>query len=109
MSNHALFVTDSRRTHNKELISSLDGYLNHVERLLELWDAPYVWFRGVANVDYALTPGIYRRNVAPYNHITAGDLANEFIRKGKAFLPDSMHTKWHWYHIMQHYGIPTRL
>ena len=20
-----------------------------------------------------------------------------------------MHTKWHWYHIMQHYGIPTRL
>ncbi len=109
MSNHAIFVADSRRTYNKEPITSLDDYLSHVERLMEIWEAPSLWFRGLASVEYALIPGIYRRKFAPYDHTHAADLANDFIRKGKAFLPDSMHTKWHWYHVMQHYGIPTRL
>lgn len=109
MSSHAIFVADSRRTYNKEPITSLDDYLSHVERLMEIWDAPNIWFRGLNSAEYALIPGIYRRKFAPYDHITATDMANEFIRKGIAFLPDSTHTKWHWYHVMQHYGLPTRL
>ena len=34
---------------------------------------------------------------------------NAFIRQGKAIIPSGQHTKWHWYHIMQHHGLPTRM
>lgn len=108
MLDHALFVTDSRKSFNKELISSLNGYLEFVERLQEEWTES-LWFRGLSSSDYALTPGIYRRQFAQYGPFFAADLAHEFVRKGKAFLPDSNHTLWHWYHVMQHYRLPTRL
>ncbi len=104
-----LFVTDSRRTYNKTVISSLDGYLSHVEQLIKIWDEQAVWFSGLPSVDYALKPGIYRPKYAEIGDFYALDIANEFIRRGKAFLPDFPDKKWHWYHIMQHYGIPTRL
>ena len=109
MSNHAFFATDSRRTFNKELITSLEVYLTYVERLIDLWGQRNLWFRGLTSADYALTPSIYRRIAGPYDRITHADLANEFIRKGQAFVPDATYTKWHWYHLMQHYGLPTRL
>ena len=110
MSNNSFFATDSRRTYNTELISSLEEYLTYVQRLEDMWDQSSVWFRGLASADYALTPSIYRRQFPQKDAIFAQDLANQFIRKGQAFLPyAATYTPWHWYHLMQHYGLPTRL
>lgn len=33
---------------------------------------------------------------------------NAFIRQGQGLIPAGFR-KWHWYHIMQHHGLPTRL
>lgn len=70
-----------------------------------------LWFRGVSKSSYALIPGIYRKTVWDYDPDDAADIVNEFINKAKgynkqSFLPSS---KWEWYQVMQHHGLPTRL
>jgi len=68
------------------------------------------WFRGVGRAEYKLIPSIYRGNVWKYNWIDADDIRGEFPRRAAPFMDYCrFYSPGEHYHIMQHYGLPTRL
>jgi hypothetical protein len=70
-------------------------------------DLAHLWFRGHADVEWELTPNIFRTK----NGITVvdeGELYNEFVRRGHS-LPGSSADGWHSYFMMQHHEVPCRL
>ena len=103
-----VFVNSRHKTFNKDVILSLEDYLTHIEHLQDMWNPDALWFRGVSSSSYFLVPGFYRQ-FNNLNQVGARDLFDSFIRRGKAFTRSGSYTRWHWYHIMQHYGLPTRL
>ena len=103
------FTTTSSKSSTKGLIKTLEEFLDNIRYLQEAWDAPRLWYRGVSKSTYGLIPSIYRTITWSYNPVTATDMFNAFIRQGQAIIPSGQRSKWHWYHIMQHHGLPTRL
>jgi hypothetical protein len=93
---------------NTSDIESITNFLEYVYYLQQHWDNNELWFRGVSKSSYKLVPSIYRQTVWKYKSDQANDIYFEFIRKARSCLSDSC-SKWEWYHIMQHYGLPTRL
>jgi hypothetical protein len=68
------------------------------------------WFRGVSRANYKLIPSIYRENVWVYNEEDADDIRGEFPRRAAPFMEYCrFYSAGEVYHIMQHYGLPTRL
>jgi hypothetical protein len=68
------------------------------------------WFRGVGRAEFKLIPSIYRENVWEYNSYDADDIRGEFPRRAGPFMEYSrFYSPGELYHIMQHYGLPTRL
>src|SRR5512139_2839083 len=68
------------------------------------------WFRGVGCADYKLIPSIYREDVWKYNWKDADEIRGEFPRRAAAFMEYCrFYSAGELYHIMQHYGLPTRL
>jgi hypothetical protein len=93
---------------NKRAIESVPEFLEYVYYLQKAWGETELWFRGVSKSSYKLVPSIYRSDVWKYDTDDAKDVFFEFTRKAKACLTGSC-SKWEWYHIMQHHGLPTRL
>lgn len=103
---------------NVDLIESsaqLVEYVDHVweniwaprDRCLEQ-ESP--WFRGVSRHTYKLIPSIYRENIWKYDPVDAEDICGEFSRRSAPFLEQGrFYSPGEFYHIMQHYGLPTRL
>ena len=104
-----MFTTTSGKHSTKGLIKTLEEFLDYLSYLMETWDIKEVWYRGVAKSTYGLIPSIYRPARWSYDPVAATNMFNAFIRQGKAIIPSGQHTKWHWYHIMQHHGLPTRM
>jgi hypothetical protein len=104
---------------NKELVTSVNDFLKHVQYFEKRWEYPkdesWLWFRGVSDENYFLTPGIYReiKSKGKFSSQDAMDLFGEFVRRSKPFTRNSVNSSkwgdWEWYHLMQHYGLPTRL
>lgn len=102
-----------------EFVASLSS------EFLELGD-PVCWFRGQANVEWPLVPGVLREDFcqSTYQHVrmifqdndwyTPRQLYKErmmmssFKREGTGILKEE-HTDEEWYVIAQHHGLPTRL
>lgn len=102
-----------------EFVASLSS------EFLELGD-PVWWFRGQANVEWPLVPGVLREDFcqSTYQHVrmifqdndwyTPHQLYKErmmmssFKREGTGILKEE-HTDEEWYVIAQHHGLPTRL
>jgi hypothetical protein len=91
-------------------VRSVSEYLQHVEKVA-LSGGDRFWFRGVNRRGYKLTPGIYRFGRRPFWAPPVRNLFDEFVRRAKAIRPREQHhyTRWDWYQIMQHFGLPTRL
>jgi len=104
-----VFVNKKGYRINKYKIETLSDYIDLV-RFIESKQEERLWFRGVTKVKYRLIPGIYRGSNPEYNRIHENDISYEFIRKAKAYpkVGGGNYSKWEWFHIMQHYGIPTR-
>ena len=103
------FVEYRLKTTNTSLIESVSEYIKYVEFLRNSF-MPDIWFRGISRSSYKLVPSIYRNNVWNYNKSGAQDITNSFIHKAKIYYSNkSRISKWEWYHLMQHYGVPTRL
>lgn len=104
------FVETKDRSYTKGLINNLSELGDYISYLSDLWNADDLWFRGVPQTSFKLCPSIYRNDI--WEHFFDGEkaLAEEFIHKGKTFA-DTHHinSKWEWYQLMQHYGLPTRL
>jgi hypothetical protein len=103
---------------NNKLIKSVSELFGCVDYVWEkIWVAKEEeaeeespWFRGVSRADYKLIPGIYRENVWKYNEEDADDIRGEFPRRAAPFMEYCrFYSAGEVYHIMQHYGLPTRL
>lgn len=104
------FKNGAYKTYNVDLITSIDEYLQHIEFLQKAWGEDKLWFRGVDQSQYKLCPTIYRKTLWKYDKVEAHNITNHFIHKAKAYVElSAKRTKWEWYQIMQHFGLPTRL
>jgi hypothetical protein len=67
-----------------------------------------LWFRGLPNENYNLVPRLHRIP-GGYNKILENDLHTKFVIKSRPFIKNKNYTQIEWMHLMQHYGLPTRL
>ena len=104
------FQKGAYKTYNRKQIDSLAEYLDYIHYFQDLTKFESLWFRGVSKATHNLIPSIYRNSIWDYDPADAKNLATGFIHKAKGYIPPSTKfEKWEWYHIMQHYGLPTRL
>ncbi len=90
-------------------INSLAGYVSEISRLSVEWSDTQngevkLWCRGQSNAEWGLVPGEYR-----LPEMNVEEIASEFQLKARPLLHSAPQSKWEWYFIMQHYGLPTRL
>lgn len=95
---------------NKKLIASMAEYIEYIDHLEQEWAVSELYFRGVSRSGHRLVPAIYRQNIWTYDADRATQLVSEFERRAKGSI-ERYHelTPWAWVHLMQHYGLPTRL
>ena len=105
------FVRGKQKSYNKKPITSLNDYLSYVNYLGRYWDVEQLWFRGVSKSKYLLVPSIYRTSDWDFDWQNVREITDEFIRRAASPAPNSSRdlTRWEWYHVMQHHGLPTRL
>lgn len=109
-----------------EAIQEFNGFVASL--VAEFKDAgdPGWWFRGQANKDWLVVPGVMRENFiqSTYLHVplnscfskaytprqlhTERMVMSDFKREGSGIL-EGAHSDEEWYIIAQHYGMPTRL
>lgn len=103
------FRQSKNKITNSELIENLSDFQRHIDFIQSEWFGE-TWFRGLPKSKYELRPSIYRTSVWHYNSDEAKYLTDSFIHRAKGYLSySSQISKWEWYYIMQHYGLPTRL
>lgn len=94
---------------NKE-IRNLDEYISVVTNLVpSMFSTP--WYRGISSDKLQLVPKLYRSKFKNLPKKGEDGLIGDFTRKAKAIHkgPVYNYSHWEWYHLMQHYGLPTRL
>jgi hypothetical protein len=90
-------------------VKTLSEYLQIVETLKEKWKERELWYRGVGNVAYSLTPTLYRSEYE-IDCKEEYSIFNDFRLKAKLLIPNSQSMeRLDWYSVMQHYGLPTRM
>ena len=98
-------------------IADLAEYLGVVQGIRNDWvpgdppermaDVESPWFRGQHDAAWGLGPKIYRPE---FEGADENEIRHEFEAVGPQIIPGRVPaTKWEWYFLMQHYGIPTRL
>jgi hypothetical protein len=94
-------------------VTSLAAFARRVEKITLDW-APGrefdPWFRGHADTDWPLVPGLYRD---PYDRdLDEDNYREDFKLRALQYLEGSARepkNEWEWYFLMQHWGLPTRL
>lgn len=109
-SSDSLFTVINNVSTNIKLISTVQEFLPHLKMIEDKWNEKRLWFRGLSHSNYHLEPSIYRKNIWKYNIDDAREIYTEFLRRAKPYITTQyQYSKWEWYHLMQHYGVPTRL
>jgi hypothetical protein len=112
--NKGLFrISDGISVNNKP-IDSISVYLAHIKALSEKWNTSVLWFRGVSRSSFEPIPSIYRDGLWDYWEYSADDangIFDSFVLRAKSYFSQVRreYSDWEWYHLMQHYGLPTRL
>src|SRR6185436_478407 len=98
---------------------SLSEFISLIEELTEEWTPKNVnwylqlWFRGHANKDWELKPGLHRlEDDAPGmgdEYYSEAQLMETFKLRAPTYLERQPSTDWEWLFLMQHYGLRTRL
>ena len=109
--------SDTQFERTKENIRCLPEFLDCIQFKWEEWDKSkwypqekLPWFRGVGKECYKLVPRIYREIGWKYNANDAVDMRAEFARRAKPFMRQTLpYSVGEYLHLMQHYGLPTRL
>ena len=105
------FETLKTKRYNKQPIRSLQEFVDYVQYLQEQWDEDELWYRGVSQSRYKLTPSIYRSGLIhqPLPE-EQEEILEEFTRRSRSLVSSQInYESWEWYQTMQHYGLPTRL
>jgi len=89
-----------------EKVTSITEFLQKIEEFTKTNEK--LWFRGLENIDYKLTPSIFR---SPYTSSNEEQFLNKFSSRSIPFLNTNYngYEYWHWLFLMQHHGVPTRL
>ena len=110
-------------------ISSLSDYLSAIENLKTYYPTGMIMnnptstsflYRGLADKDYQLLPGIFRKHISLLNDheivndkylawTTELDILRAFIHEASAHLSIPSDDLGHWLEYAQHFGVPTRL
>ena len=98
----------------KKHINNIEEYVRVIRMLTDYWELERAWFRGHSDEDYKLLPGIYRRKYDSQSEYTPEferAMEDEYIRRARMFTSSNLveQERWHWYQLMQHHGLPTRL
>ena len=116
-----LFEKPGEFERTASLLGSVAEFLDCVRQKWDVWfnSASFdpkektPWFRGVKDEEFRLIPGIYRGNgVIGWDYVArdAVDMQAEFAQRAKPFLSSSnSYGVGEYLHLMQHYGMPTRL
>lgn len=92
-------------------ISSLQDFLTHAD-LGQESDSTAIWFRGVGNAQYTLSPSLHRHNqITDTSSLFRFEkkLITRFKERSVPYLPHRLDDPWEMLFLMQHYGMPTRL
>lgn len=92
-------------------VKTIDDYVFLVRILFDNWETKEVWFRGLSKERYELIPSIYRAKIFKFDTNKQRNIEDDFIRRAKSYDQYNINvlTRWEWYQIMQHHGLPTRL
>lgn len=102
-------------------IASVSEFVDCVQSVWKKWlqraawepQEKFPWFRGVQKESYQLVPSIYRGKEElgwEYNENQAVDMRAEFARRAKPFITRTVpYSVGEYFHLMQHYRLPTRL
>jgi hypothetical protein len=88
-----------------EEVTSFKQFITLVHKLSFSWD--FIWFRGVDDVKYTPTPGLFWRKFKKKD--SESSLVHDFLVTYKAILGSQVLSAWELYFLMQHHGLPTRL
>jgi hypothetical protein len=109
-SSDSFFTVMNHVSTNVKLINTVQDLLAHVKMIIDKWNENRLWFRGLSHSNYHLEPSIYRKNIWKYDMEEAKEIYTEFLRRAKPYITTRYrYSKWEWYHLMQHYGVPTRI
>lgn len=88
-------------------ITSIQEYITAVRSLIIDFSNVKLWWRGQADADWKLTPGIFRRG----NETNESDIISLFRMKAKSRYLNCPNndSPYPWLFLMQHYRLPTRL
>lgn len=92
---------------NKKPVESLSEYIRAVEKISNLINDT-IWFRGHSKSEYENVPAIFRKktwNPERYKYKNEFEMFKDFKRKCKS----NRETDFEYLHLMQHFGLPTRL
>lgn len=93
---------------------SLTEFVDVVSKISNRWFANQKnwgpWFRGHTNIEWRLTPKLYR-NIEPDRgiRVVEDEIRQEFLMRGPSLGRERPQNSWEWYFLMQHSGAPTRL
>lgn len=68
---------------------------------------PTLWYRGQANSEWEIIPGIQRFDRAPAEHVLCHSFYHGVSQISTSPIPKNSYDQW--ISLMQHYGLPTRL
>ncbi|MFQ2114499.1 FRG domain-containing protein [Aeromonas veronii] len=95
----------------EQVTESLKAYFDYVHGLLSE-DPSGLWFRGVPNKTYNLTPSLLRNsqvtNIESLKKMER-NLLGRFNERSVPYLSHRVDDVWEQLFLMQHYGVPTRL
>jgi len=95
------------------LIDSLEQYLAVVQALRRLTPTSSdLWFRGIKDGALSILPGLYwrgRPELEPTLTISFMSMAPSHAPEMCPPVSETASSRWEWYFLMQHYGLPTRL
>jgi hypothetical protein len=96
----------SREPEPAKTISAFETLLDNHRKRLGISKTEEVWFRGQANGDHNLSPGLFRKSMFKRHH--EHNMFAQFCTQGAKFVEKSADS-WEILSTMQHWGAPTRL
>lgn len=96
---------------DEKIVNNLNEYFEYIHLILAE-DSCALWFRGVPNKDYNLTPSLLRHdNVNDIESLKKMEinLLERFNERSVPYLNHRVDDVWEQLFLMQHYGVPTRL
>lgn len=101
-------ITCQTITMKKFPIKSLSDYITVLKDIKEnyIQNKDDIWFRGVSDISYELTPGVIWRDIEEPKH---SGMIEDWLNEYSMYADSELYDGFDIYALAQHYGLPTRL